>query len=429
MNVLAINAGSSSLKFELIVVEPDASGRRAERRLAGGVIERIGGRPSMNVYTENAQSHDRRVEAADHGQAVRALLAWLESPDARGPHPIDAVGHRVVHGGERFREPAEIDDSVVAALEALTVLAPLHNEPSLAAIRACRSVLGDRVPMVATFDTLFHTTLPPQAAQYAIPADLAARHAVRRYGFHGLAHRYMVERYAALESVPPSQVRLITLQLGSGCSAAAVRDGRSVDTSMGMTPLEGLMMGTRSGDLDPSLAGFLARAEGVGVGEVETWLNTRSGLLGVSGRSADMREVLEAEQQGDGRAALAVEMFCYRVRRYVGAYLAVLGGADAVVFGGGVGEHATGVRARICAGMDWCGLVLDEQRNDAAVGTEARISAPESRIQAYVIPVDEAIMIARDTVTRVAGAGRPAGATAVERPATPAAQEEPHVTR
>jgi acetate kinase len=251
--------------------------------------------------------------------------------------------------------------------------------------------------MVAIFDTAFHRTMPERASRYAIPQELAAKHHIWRYGFHGLAHRYMTERYAAITSTPMAQVKLITLQLGNGCSATAVEGGRSLDTSMGFTPLEGLMMGTRSGDVDPSLAAFLARREGVSVEAVEGWLNTRSGLLGVSGRSRDMRELLEAERQGDHRAALAVEMFCYRVRKYIGAYLSILGGAHAVVFGGGIGENAPTVRARICAGMDWCGLTLDQDRNAAAIGVEERISADYAKVHAYVIPVDEAVLIARDT--------------------------------
>jgi len=251
--------------------------------------------------------------------------------------------------------------------------------------------------MVATFDTAFHRTLSEGASRYAIPLELADKHRIRRYGFHGLAHRYMTERYAAITGTPLEGVKLVTLQLGNGCSATAIEGGRSVDTSMGFTPLEGLMMGTRSGDVDPSLAGFLARREAVDIEAAEAWLNTRSGLLGVPGRSSDMRELLEAEAAGDDRAALAVEMFCYRARKYVGACLAALGGADAVVFGGGIGENAPPVRARICAGMGWCGLMLDEERNARTVGSEGRISTDDSWVHAYVIQVNEAAIIAADT--------------------------------
>jgi acetate kinase len=402
MKVLVINCGSSTLKFQLVETDGDAGPDR-QRRLAGGIVDQIGNRGAIDFAIENGESRRRSVAASDHGEATGGALAWLESVGLlRG---LDGVGHRVVHGGDRFLEPTLIDDEVVQAIEALTDLAPLHNTPSLKAIRAARAVLSTGVPMVATFDTAFHRTLPERAARYAIPLELADKHRIRRYGFHGLAHRYMTERYAAITATSLEQVRLVTLQLGNGCSATAIEGGRSVDTSMGFTPLEGLMMGTRSGDVDPSLAGFLARREGVGIEEAEAWLNTRSGLLGVSGRSADMRELLEAEASGDARAALAVGMFCYRVRNYIGAYLAALGGADAVVFGGGIGENAPLVRARICAGMGWCGLTLDEARNARTVGSEGRISTDDSKVHAYVIPVDEASIIARDTVCCLRGPG------------------------
>ncbi len=396
MHVLVINCGSSTLKFELIDTAAERAGSAVERRLARGVIERIGGQASLDFAAESHAYQDT-ASIADHEQASRRVLDWLDTAGFLAPGGLEAIGHRVVHGGHRFVEPVRLDDTVMAAIDALHDLAPLHNEPALAAIRAVRAVLGARVPMVAVFDTAFHHTMPAWAAQYAIPRDLATKYHVRRYGFHGLAHRYMSERYAALTTTPPDQLKLITLQLGSGCSAAAIAAGRSVDTSMGFTPLEGLMMGTRSGDLDPALPGFLARHEGVDVAEVETWLNTRSGLLGVSACSRDMRELLEAEAHGNAGAALAVQMFCYRVRKCMAAYLAVLNGAEAIVFGGGIGENAPAVRERICASMDWCGLQLDTRRNAAARAVEARISTDHAGLQAYVIPVDEAVIIARDT--------------------------------
>lgn len=392
MKILAVNCGSSTLKFQLV-----ETGR--EGCLAGGIVDRIGRDATVEFTAENGESLRKAVSVADHGEATGRLLEWLEHVGFTSPSGIDAVGHRVVHGGERFVEPTLIDDRVVDAIEALGELAPLHNGPALSAIRAARAALGPDVPMVATFDTAFHRAMPERASRYAIPADLAEKHRVQRYGFHGLAHRYMAERHAEITSMPLERTKLITLQLGAGCSATAVKGGRSVDTSMGFTPLEGLVMGTRSGDVDPSLAGFLARREDVPVEEVEDWLNTRSGLLGVSGRSQDMRELLEAEARGDARAALAVEMFCYRVRKYIGAYLAVLGGADAVVFGGGIGENAPAVRARICVGMEWCGLNLDPARNAQAIGSEMLITYDESSLHAYVIPVDEAAIIVNDTLS------------------------------
>jgi len=398
MKILVLNCGSSTLKFQLIEIDSEAAAPAQGRRLAGGIVERIGGQAAIDFAVEYGEPLRRPAVVADHAEATRHVLDWLASTELLAPRGLEAVGHRVVHGGDLFVEPTLIDDEVLAAVEALTDLAPLHNAPSLSAIRAARALLGPSVPMVATFDTAFHRTLPERASLYAIPLDLADKYRIRRYGFHGLAHRYMTERYAAITSTPVGQVKLVTLQLGNGCSATAVEDGRSIDTSMGFTPLEGLMMGTRSGDVDPSLAGFLARREAVDIAEVEGWLNTRSGLLGVSGRSGDMRELLEAEAQGDAHAALAVAMFCYRVRKYVGAYLAALGGANAVVFGGGIGENAPSVRARVCAGMGWCGLTLDDGRNTRTIGSEGRISTDDSRVQAYVIPVDEEGVIAHDTV-------------------------------
>jgi acetate kinase len=401
MKILVINCGSSTLKFQLVETDGDAAG--SQQRLARGIVDRIGGQATLEFAGEGVESHGENAVVADHDEATRRVLAWLESVGLLAG--LDGVGHRVVHGGDRFVEPTLIDDEVLEAIKALTDLAPLHNAPSLEAIRAARAVLGAGVPMVATFDTAFHRTLPERASHYAISLELADKHRIRRYGFHGLAHRYMTERYAAIVATPVEQVKLVTLQLGNGCSAAAIEAGRSVDTSMGFTPLEGLMMGTRSGDIDPSLAGYLARREGVDIEEAEAWLNTRSGLLGVSGRSSDMRELLEAEAGGDKRAALAVDMFCHRVRKYVGAYLAALGGADAVVFGGGIGENSPLVRARICAGMGWCGLALDEERNARTVGSDGRISAADSKMHAYVILVDEAAIIARGTARCLRQAG------------------------
>lgn len=392
MRVLSVNCGSSTLKFKLVDV-PDGSGRE----VAGGVVERIGGEGSSLSFRADGVPVRKPVVAPDHETAVRLVLDRLAVADLVGEDGPAAFGHRIVHGGDHFDGPALIDAGVMSVVEGLRELAPLHNGPSVAAIRAARETAGPSVPMVAVFDTAFHRTMPEHASRYAIPQALADKHRIRRYGFHGTAHRCMVERYAALTGEPPEETKLVTLQLGNGCSAAAVAGGRSVDTSMGFTPLEGLMMGTRSGSVDPALIPFLSHREGVDAAAVEDWLNKRSGLLGVSGRSRDARELLEAERLGDADAALALEMFCYVVRKQVGAYLAVLGGADAVVFGGGIGENAPSIRERICEGMAWCGLELDPRRNARTVGLEARISTDESRIGAYVIPVDEETAIAEDT--------------------------------
>lgn len=402
MRVLVLNCGSSSLKFQMI--EPDTAtilGGR-DRRMARGLIDRIGSGATCTFMAGGCAPHRETAPIRDHEEAVRKVLAWLDSNYAAALCKPDAVGHRVVHGGNRFVTSVLIDNEVIAAIEGLNELAPLHNPACVSGIRAARAVLGPAVPMVAVFDTAFHQTLPGYAAVYAIPYDLTVRHRIRRYGFHGIAHRYVTLRYSEITATPWDRVNIITLHLGNGCSASAIRGGRSVDTSMGFTPLEGLVMGTRSGDLDPALVGYLARQEGVPTLEVETWLNERSGLLGVSGRSNDMRELVEHVQE-DARARLAVELFCYRARKYVGAYLAALGGADAIVFSGGIGENSPFVRARICDGLSWCGLALDPDRNAETLGTEGRITTDEARLHAYVIPVDEELLIAWDTVRCIRG--------------------------
>lgn len=396
MKILTLNCGSSTLKFQLFQAGAEGGGAVDPQREAQGIVDRIGGR-SFTDFSLGGERLRQEHDVGDHAEATRLVIDWLDSAGIRDPQEIDAVGHRVVHGGDRFTEPTLLNDDVVEEIEGLSELAPLHNAPALAAIRRARAVLGGSVPMVAVFDTAFFSSMPERATQYAIPRELAEKHGVRRYGFHGLAHRYMTERYAQLRSSAPERNRLVTLQLGNGCSASAIEGGRPVDTSMGFTPLEGLVMGTRSGDVDPSIATHIARAEGVDAEEAVNWLNTRSGLLGVSGRSADMRELLAAEAAGDRHAAFAVELFCYRAKKYIGAYFAALGGADAVVFGGGIGENAPAVRARICAGMEWCGLRLDPQRNEETVGSEGRISAQASRVAAFVLSVDEELIIARDT--------------------------------
>jgi acetate kinase len=401
MNVLVFNCGSSSLKFQVIELnDRDTSGGR-DRRLARGLIERIGGDASCAFSAIDGSASHATIDIPSHEEAVRQALSWLASVSIAGQdtallQSLDAVGHRIVHGGAHFRSSVRIDEAVMATLESLDELAPLHNPPAVKAIHACRTVLGSALPMVAAFDTAFHQTLPDYASSYALPYDLSERHGIRRYGFHGLAHGYVTLRYAELTGTPRHEVSIITLHLGNGCSASAIQHGRSVDTSMGFTPLEGLVMGTRTGDLDPTVMSYLVQKEGVSVDEVETWLNTRSGLLGVSGRSNDMRELLE-QYDHDARARLAVELFCYRARKYVGAYLAVLGGASALVFSGGIGEHSPAIRAKICDGMQWCGLEVDAARNASLQGSEGQISPIEARIHAYVIPSDEEILIARDT--------------------------------
>jgi acetate kinase len=367
--------------------------------LASGVVDRIGTAEAAVYLTDaTGESFEQRASVANHDAALRQAIDMLTESGLLDREEISATGHRVVHGGTLFTGPTLVDEDVISAIDSLTELAPLHNGPALVAIRSAKEIFGESTPMVAVFDTAFHATLPQHAALYAIPRELAEKHKIRRYGFHGLAHRYMMERYARITSTPIEQVDIVTLQLGNGCSAAAIKGGKSVDTSMGFTPLEGLIMGTRSGDIDPAVVSYIAKAESVDRDEVEGWLNGRSGLLGVSGLSRDMRELLKAESRGDQAASLAITMFCYRARKYLGAYMAALGGAQAVVFGGGIGENAPSVRERICEDFAWCGLTIDSLRNSSAVGREERISTAESTIQAYVVPVDEADIIIEDAI-------------------------------
>ncbi len=412
MTILAINCGSSTLKFQLIDLHDKNSHSIAYdkhntfpegTRIASGIVDKIAGEGTIEFAILNKKYPRERVIVKDHGEATRLVFERLNSMNIPGSDGICAVGHRMVHGGDQFFDPVLISDEVINRLESLNNLAPLHNPPSMKAIRAVREILGISVPQVVIFDTTFHHNLPEWASLYAIPLDISEKYHIRRYGFHGIAHRYMTERFSVITSTPVNQTRLITLQLGNGCSAAAIKNGISADTSMGFTPLEGLIMGTRGGDIDPSLIGFLVRREGSGIDEVENLLNKSSGLLGISGISRDMRELLKAQKQGHKRSALAVTMFCYRVRKYIGAYLAVLGGAQAVIFGGGIGENAPLVRMRICEGFNWCGLMLDPDRNAGTIGHEGRISKDDAKIHAYVIPVDETKIIARETARYLSG--------------------------
>ena len=400
MLVLVINSGSSSVKFRLVDIVEEARGRLTTRpALLQGAVKGIGGAASFEVRGQNAGHSTKTLEVRDHTQALRVVLDSLSGSLGE----IKAVGHRVVHGGDRYVQPTLITDQVEAGIDALSELAPLHNPSCLAGIRGARAVLGPALPMVAVFDTAFHQTMPEVAKHYALPAELANRHRIQRYGFHGIAHASLANGYAAYTGNPLEQVRVITFQLGNGCSVAAIAQGGSVETSMGFTPLEGLVMGTRSGDVDASIVSYLSEREKVEAAEVEQWLNERSGLLGLSGRSNDMRELLRlAEQEHDKRAEFAIDLFCYRVRKYLGAYLAVLGGADAIVFGGGIGENAPEIRDRVCRNMEWCGLRLNPDRNRAAVGlapgSAAKISTDDSRLAAYVVAADEETWIAKETV-------------------------------
>ncbi len=398
MRILVINSGSSSIKFRLTEVIEENGALAARPALIEGAVNGIGGVARLDVSGQQLGRSTSMIEARTHTQAVGLILDRLGDSLGR----IEAVGHRIVHGGDRYVESTLINSEVEDGIDALSELAPLHNPACLAGIRGAKAVMGSTVPMVAVFDTAFHRTMPEVAKRYAIPTDLADRHHIRRYGFHGIAHASLANGYAVCAGKSLKQARIITLQLGNGCSVAAITDGRSVETSMGFTPLEGLVMGTRSGDVDASIVGFLAEREKVEPAEVERWLNERSGLLGLSGRSNDMRELLHAaDQEGDKRAGFAIDLFCYRARKYLGGYLAVLGGADAVIFGGGIGENAPEVRKRICQHMEWCGISLDSDRNRAAIGLKpgsaAKISTDDAGLAVYVVAADEEAWIAKET--------------------------------
>ena len=414
MNVLVLNCGSSSLKFQLV----DST---SETRLARGVVERIGGQALCTYEPRHAPARKHAEPVRDHAGAVERVMRWLVGGgdgDGTGEGTgvigsageVQAVGHRVVHGGESFRTHARIDAGVIRQIEDCMDLAPLHNPANLSGIRAARALLGEDVPMVAVFDTAFHSTMPETSYLYALPYQLYRRHRIRRYGFHGTSHAWLVQRFAELAGKPREGVDIITLHLGNGCSACAVRQGRSVATSMGFTPLEGLVMGTRCGDLDPSLVEHVALKEGMSLREMGTLLNKQSGLFGVSGLTSDMRELLDEEREhGDRRATLAIDLFVRRVKHYVGAYLAELDGAEALVFSGGIGENSPEVRQRVCHGLGWLGIELDPERNAAlAPGTEGEVGVDGARVRLVVIPTDEERMIARETAAVLAG-GRARG--------------------
>lgn len=413
MNVLVLNCGSSSLKFQFIDTDLEAIERDADRQLARGVIERIGSEALISLRTEGKPAVRRAAALRDHRAALDHVLRWLMSSEPGAPGveslgAVHAVGHRIVHGGEKLTRSTVVDDAVIDAIEDCIDLAPLHNPANLKGIYAARELFGSGVPQVAVFDTSFHSTMPDASFLYAVPYQLYVRHRLRRYGFHGTSHRYVAYRYRQITHRSHEETNVITLHLGNGCSACAIRRGESLDTSMGLTPLEGLVMGTRAGDLDASVLEFLHHKEGLSFGELDTLLNKQSGLLGVSGLTNDMRDLLEEERaHQDRRARLAIEIFCLRVKKYIGAYLARMNGADALVFTGGIGENAPDVRRRVCAELDFLGIALDEARNAAVTGgQEGEIGAAGARVKVYVIPTNEELLIARDTVRCVRDAPR-----------------------
>ncbi|MFJ6981729.1 MULTISPECIES: acetate kinase [unclassified Streptomyces] len=396
--VLVLNSGSSSLKYQLLDMGDGG-------RLAQGLVERIGEETSRLKHTPlragaSAASRERTGPIPDHEAALKAVAdelgrdgLGLDSPE------LAAIGHRVVHGGQRFTEPTVIDDAVLAEIERLIPVAPLHNPANLTGIRTARALRPD-LPQVAVFDTAFHTTMPEAAARYALDTAVADAHRVRRYGFHGTSHAYVSRATARLLGRAPEEVNVIVLHLGNGASASAVRGGRCVDTSMGLTPLEGLVMGTRSGDLDPAVIFHLARVGGMSIDEIDTLLNKRSGLIGLCGDN-DMREIRRRVDEGDERAKLAFDIYIHRLKKYIGAYYAVLGRVDAVAFTAGVGENAAPVRAAAVAGLESLGLAVDADLN-AVRGDGARLISPAgARVAVAVVPTDEELEIATQTYALV----------------------------
>ena len=391
MKVLVINCGSSSLKYQLI-------DSRSEEVLAAGLCERIGIDGRMTHTPSGGDTVVKNDPLPDHGAAIQSVLSAL-TDKAHGVisslGEIGAVGHRLVHGGEKFAASVIINDEVIAEVEACNDLAPLHNPANLIGVRACRQIMPD-VPMVGVFDTAFHQTMPPKAYLYGIPHQYYQEHKVRRYGFHGTSHNYVSQRVHHLAELDPDNSRVIVCHLGNGASVTAVKNGKSVDTSMGLTPLEGLIMGTRSGDLDPGVIEYIAKKEHLTLEEVLKVLNKESGVLGLSGVSSDFRDLAEAMEQGNEQAAVAVEAFCYRVAKHIGAYTAALNGVDAIVFTAGIGENAAHIRSMVCDYLGFLGITIDEEKN-AVRGKETEISTPDSKVSVFVIPTNEELAIARET--------------------------------
>jgi acetate kinase len=391
MHILVINAGSSSLKYQLIDMSTEAV-------LAKGLCERIGIEGSNIAQKANGKVYEAAVPLKNHTDAFEAVVAALTDPEngaIRDMSAIAAVGHRVVHGGESFTESVRIDGRVLAAIEANIPLAPLHNPANLTGIRACADVMPG-VPMVAVFDTAFHQTMPRRAYLYALPYDYYTRLKVRRYGFHGTSHRFVAAKAAETLGKPLESLKIVVCHLGNGSSVTAVDGGRSVDTSMGLTPLEGVVMGTRSGDMDPALTEFLCEAEHKSASEITSVYNKKSGLLGLSGGlSSDWRDIVKAAETGSDEGRRTAEVFAYRIRKYIGAYAAAMNGLDAVVFTAGIGENSHEARRLILQDTEFLGIRVDEAKS---AGRETFINAADSRVKVMIVPTDEELAIARDTL-------------------------------
>lgn len=393
MKVLVINCGSSSLKYQVIDSE-------SEKVLAKGLCERIGIDGRLVYQPAGSEKIITESDMPTHKEAVRMVLDALVDPKngvLKSLDEIGAVGHRIVHGGEKFTESAVITDEMLAKVEECNELAPLHNPANIIGINACRELMPG-VPMVGVFDTAFHQTMPQKAYMYAVPYECYEKYGVRRYGFHGTSHSFVSKRAAEVAGIDLNNSKIIVCHLGNGASVSAVHNGKSVDTSMGLSPLEGLVMGTRSGDIDPTAVEYIAKKEGLDFDGVMNLLNKKSGVLGISGVSSDFRDLLEAQDKGDKRAKLAVDMFVYRVAKYIGAYTAAMNGVNLIAFTAGVGENNGYVREEICRYLGFMGVKIDSRINDETHGEDKKISTDDSNVLVYVIPTNEELAIARETV-------------------------------
>ncbi|MCK9502000.1 MAG: acetate kinase [Lascolabacillus sp.] len=394
MKILVLNCGSSSIKYKLFEME-------SKEVIAQGGIEKIGMKGSfLKLTLPDGQKVMLEGEILEHRAGIEYILGVLLSEKYGCIKTIDeikAVGHRVVHGGERFNSSVLITDEVIDMLNECIELAPLHNPPNLKGIYAIQELLPG-TPQVGVFDTAFHQTMPVYAYMYGLPYSLYEKYGIRRYGFHGTSHRYVSRRACEFLGVPYEDQRIITAHIGNGGSVTAIKNGKSIDTSMGMTPVEGLIMGTRSGDIDPGVISYIMEKENMGTKGISTLLNKFSGMLGISGVSSDMREIEEAIEGGNKRAIMALKTYCYRIKKYVGSYAAALGGVDILVFTGGVGENQASARKAVCENMEYMGIELDEELNDSARAKEVVISKPTSKVKVLIIPTDEELTIAKDTV-------------------------------
>ena len=396
MKVLVINCGSSTIKYKVFQVQDGST----LKELASGLLERIGSDKSTLTHRRGGETYKFELEAKDHREGLESILKILTSKEhgvIEDPSEVFAVGHRVVHGGDSVFQPTVITEDVLDVIRRWSDMAPLHNPANLAGIEAAISLLPE-AHQVAVFDTAFHQTMPAEAYLYAIPYEYYERYRIRRYGFHGTSHRYVAYKAAEVLNRDISELKMVTCHLGAGCSITAVCGGKSIDTSMGFTPLEGLVMATRSGDIDPSLVFFLVRKEGLNVEEVENLLNRKSGLLGLSGVSGDVRDIWREVEKGNQRAELAMRVFAYRVKKYIGAYAAAMGGLDAIVFTAGIGENDWRTRELICEGLEYLGVRLDKRLNRMTSKEPRIISSDDSKVKVLVIPTDEELAIALETL-------------------------------